>query len=176
LAVTGTLQRVTGQGLVRSPPKTARSRRRVLLTPTAVEALRRRQARPAEERLVAGDLWQDHDYVFTTSIGTPLEPGNVLRRSFRPLLVRAGLPRIRIHDLRHTAATIMLGEGAHPKVAADMLGHATVAITLDTYSHVTETMQKTAMAAIEAAVGEGWQRPGAADPDRVGSPVGSCIG
>ena len=79
----------------------------------------------------------------------------MLRRSFRPLLVRAGLPRIRIHDLRHTAATIMLGEGVHPKVAADMLGHATVAITLDTYSHVTETMQKTAMEAIEAAVGEG---------------------
>ncbi|MHB1526467.1 MAG: tyrosine-type recombinase/integrase [Candidatus Dormibacteria bacterium] len=73
----------------------------------------------------------------------------------RPLLERAGLPLVRLHDLRHTAATVMLGRGVHPKIASEMLGHATVGITLDTYSHVTETMQRTAIRAIEAALAEG---------------------
>ena len=79
----------------------------------------------------------------------------MLRRSFHPLLTRAGLPSIRFHDLRHTAATVMLGRGVHPKIASEMLGHATVGITLDTYSHVTETMQRAAIGAIEAALAEG---------------------
>ncbi len=85
----------------------------------------------------------------------PLDPGNMLRRSFHPLLVQAGLPSIRFHDLRHTAATVMLGRGVHPKIASEMLGHATVGTTLDTYSHATETMQRTAIGAIEAALAEG---------------------
>ena len=155
LAVTGSLQRVKGKGLVRVEPKTARSRRRILLTPTAVAALGRHQSAQAVERLKAADWWQDQDLVFCSVVGTPLEPGNMLRRSFHPLLIRAGLPSIRFHDLRHTAATVMLGRGVHPKIASEMLGHATVGITLDTYSHVTETMQRTAIGAIEAALAEG---------------------
>jgi len=155
LAVTGSLQRVKAKGLVRVEPKTARSRRRILLTPTAVAALRRHQEAQAAERLKAADWWQDQGLVFCSALGTPLEAGNMLRRSFHPLLVRAGLPSMRFHDLRHTAATVMLGRGVHPKIASEMLGHATVGITLDTYSHVTETMQRTAMEEIEAALVEG---------------------
>jgi integrase len=77
---------------------------------------------------------------------------NILQRSFHPLLVRAGLPRIRFHDLRHTCATLLLGRGVHPKVVSEMLGHSTVGITMDTYSHVLPTMQRDAAAAIDAAL------------------------
>lgn len=66
----------------------------------------------------------------------PLNPSNLANRSFKPLLKRAGLPDIRFHDLRHTCATLLLGKGVHPKLVQELLGHATIAITLDTYSHV----------------------------------------
>ncbi len=94
-------------------------------------------------------MWQERDLVFTSAIGGPIEPGNLLRRSFWPLLARAGLPHVRFHDLRHTAATLMLGRGVHPKVASELLGHATVGITLDLYSHVSESMQRAAARAMD---------------------------
>ncbi len=143
LQVTGTLQRTKGQGLVRSEPKTARSRRRIMLGDLAVAALQKRRAEQVSERLVAGAKWQDQDLVFATESGGPLD-GSELLRHFRRLLTQADLPRIRFHDLRHTAATLMLSRGVHPKVAADMLGHSTVAITLDLYSHSTEPMHRSA--------------------------------
>lgn len=149
LAVTGTLQRVKGQGLVRVEPKTARSRRRILLTPTATAALRRHQSAQAAERLSAADWWRDQGLVFCSGLGTPLEAGNVLRRSFHPLLTRAGLPSIRFHDLRHTAATVMLGRGVHPKIAYETWGHATVGDHLDLYSQVTESMQRQVAGAMD---------------------------
>ena len=93
------------------------------------------------EQLKAGSLWQDTDLVFTTITGTPLNVGNLTYRSFRPLLKRAGLPQIRIHDLRHTAATLLLGKGVHPKIVQEMLGHSTITQTMDTYSHVLPDMQ-----------------------------------
>jgi integrase len=139
-----TLQ-VTG-GLVRDStgrrvgePKTARSRRRVELGAIAVEALRRHRAATASV-----------GFVFASEKGTPLEPGNVLRRSFWPLLERAGLPRVRLHDLRHTAATLHLAMGTHPKVVADLLGHASIAITLDTYSHAVPGIAQQAAADMDA--------------------------
>ncbi len=73
-----------------------------------------------------------------------------MRREFRRLVKDAGLPSMRFHDLRHSAATLMLGEGIHPKIVSEMLGHATVAITLDLYSHVTPTMQRQAAETIES--------------------------
>ena len=115
LQVTGSLVREAGQPLQVGPPKTARSRRRVELGAVAVDALRRRHA-------TAGG--SGGAFVFASSTGTPIGPSNMLRRSFAPLLKQAGLPRIRFHDLRHTAATLQLGMGTHPKVVADMLGHA----------------------------------------------------
>ena len=138
LSVVGTLQREGGLAITEA--KTARSRRAVSLPAIAVAALRRRRALQAEERLASGPSWTEHDLVFATAVGSLIEPGNLLRRSFVPLLNRAGLPRIRFHDLRHTAATLMLSEEIHPKVASEILGHSTVAITLDLYSHVTETV------------------------------------
>ena len=91
--------------------------------------------------------------VFANEVGRPIEAQNVRSRSFWPLLERAGLPRIRFHDLRHTAATLMLGCGVHPKVVSEMLGHSQISITLDLYSHVTPTMQRQATVALDQVIG-----------------------
>ncbi len=129
-------------------PKTARSRRRVELTVLALDALRRHRAAQREARLKAGSLWHDRGLVFTNAFGGYVSVSNLLD-GFRGLLACAELPRVRFHDLRHTAATLMLARGIHPKIVSEMLGHATVAITLDLYSHVTETMQRAATREID---------------------------
>lgn len=155
LQVRGTMQRTPDGGLVIGEPKTKRSRRRITLTSVAVEALRRHRKRQAEERLSMGPAWDDQDLVFPNTIGRPMEGGHVLRRAFAPLLQRAGLPPIRFHDLRHTAATLMLLEGIHPKVVSEMLGHASIAITLDLYSHVLPNMQQDAARTLDRLFGAG---------------------
>ena len=121
--------------------KTASSRRRVALSATAVEALRRREAAAAAELPSA--------LVFPSWAGTEMNASNLLHRSFTPLLEKAGLPHVRFHDLRHTAATLLLGAGTHPKVVGDMLGHSSVGVTLDLYSHVTPTMTAAAAATMD---------------------------
>jgi len=141
--VTGTLA-VGPEGVTIAEPKTARSRRQIALTDQAVGALRRHKAAQAAERLRAGQGWVDTQLVFSDQSGRPLSAEWMVRRVFRPLLRKAELPVIRFHDLRHTAATLMLSRGIHPKVVAEMLGHATVAVTLDIYSHVTPDMQREA--------------------------------
>jgi integrase len=133
--------------------KTRSSRRQVLLVSIAVDALGRHLARQREERLLLGLEWDDHGLVFPNTVGKPLHPSNFLQRSFYPLLKRAGLPRIRFHDLRHSAATLLLGLGIHPKIVSEMLGHSQIAITLDLYSHVTATMQQEAVRAFEGLLG-----------------------
>lgn len=114
LQVQATLQR-TKDGYVFALPKTAKSRRRVALTTTAVQALRRHRVRQAEERLAAGRAWHDQGIVFTDAVGGPLDGIHVLRYEFTPILKREGLPTIRFHDLRHTAATLMLRQGGIPR-------------------------------------------------------------
>jgi integrase len=120
--------------------------RRVRLTSQAIEALRDHRKRQLEERMRFAGLWQDHGLVFCSTVGTPLSRHNVYNRSFKPLLERAGLPRtFRFHDLRHTFATLMASCGGHSTVVQEMLGHATVNITLDLYSHVLPDMQEDAV-------------------------------
>ena len=80
--------------------------------------------------------WEDHDLVFTTGVGTPISRADLITRSFKPLLRKAGLPIVRFHDLRHTCATVLLSKGTHAKLVQEFLGHSTIAVTLDTYSHV----------------------------------------
>jgi integrase len=130
-------------------PKTKRSRRLITLTRVAVEALRRHHARQTEERLARGREWKQTGLVFTNTYGGPLLGSNLRFDSFIPLLQKAGLPLIRFHDLRHTAATFLLLQGVHPKVVSEMLGHASVGITLDLYSHVLPNMQKEATEALD---------------------------
>ncbi len=129
------LQRQNGVGLVFVEPKTERSRRTVHLSAGAVSALREHRKRQAVERLQAGPLWDGQGLVFCTLTGKPIGPSDV-DKAFHRALDQAGLPKIRVHDLRHTAATLLLSQGVHPKVVQEMLGHSTITLTLDTYSHV----------------------------------------
>jgi integrase len=148
LQVRGTLRR-TREGLTFGTPKTAASRRKVVLSPTSIAALRRHQVRQDEERRTAGDLWQDFGLVFPNTVGRPMEPRDLLSDVYRPLLKRAGLPPVTFHALRHTAATLLLAEGEHPKVVQELLGHAQVSITLDRYSHMTPRLMSNAAALMD---------------------------
>lgn len=131
-------------------PKTAKSRRKIKLTPTVVQALRTHRSRQAAERLKAGVRYQDFDLVFASANGQPLDRHNLVSRHFKPLLKAAGLPEaIRLYDLRHTCATLLLAASVHPKMVSEMLGHASIQLTLDTYSHVLPDMQQGAVDKME---------------------------
>ena len=149
LRVQRTIQRIKGGGFVEGEPKSASSRRSITLTPMAVSALRRHRARQLEARMQAV-VWEENSFLFPNEIGRPIEATNLLRRSFFPLLEQAGLQRLRFHDLRHTAATLLLAEGIHPKVVQEMLGHSTISLTLDTYSHVIPDLQREAAEKMQA--------------------------
>ena len=123
--------------------------RNVRLTSGAVEALKRHRAAQNGERIRLRYLWQDHGLVFPSQRGTTMSASNLTARSFKSLLRRAGLPDIRLHDLRHTCATLLLSEGVHPKFVQELLGHANIGITLDTYSHVLPSMGDQTVTAME---------------------------
>jgi integrase len=124
-------------------PKTARSRRTVALDPGTVAVLRGHRASQAAERLQVGAGWRDHDLVFTKVDGEPLHPERV-SREFDRRVERWELPKLTLHGLRHTWATLALKAGVHPKVVQERLGHSTIGTTLGIYSHVTEGMQEDA--------------------------------
>ncbi len=107
--------------------KSARSSRTIALPAVAVAALRSHRVRQLEARLAAGGHWQDGGFVFTSSIGTPFEPRNVTRQ-FKALLTAAKLPDIRLHDLRHSCATLLLAQGVNPRVVMETLGHSQVSL------------------------------------------------
>src|SRR5215218_5669077 len=142
-----------GTGYVLGEPKTKKSRRTVRLTQKAVEALRSHRVRQAREKLRIGSLYQDQDLVFAGRNGGLINPSNLRQRSFKPLLKRAGLPQITFHDLRHTYASLLFQKNVHPKIVSDTLGHASVAITLDTYSHMLPGMGGEAADAMREVLG-----------------------
>ena len=151
VGVKRTLTRESGHRSL-GEPNTKGSRRTVKLTGTATEALRAHLGRQMEDMDRLGDLYRDQGLVFTSDTGAPLNPSNVCNRNLRRLTGKAGLPMIRFHDLRHTCATLLLSRNVHPKIVQEMLGHATVAITLDTYSHVLPGMGDQAAAAMAATL------------------------
>jgi integrase len=144
--------KLPGKGYVEAEPKTDKGRRSILLPPFVIEALREHRVKQLESKLKAGSAWQDHDYVFCTSIGTHLNPTRDVLDQLKALLQKAGLPDIRFHDLRHSAATMLLGMGVHPKIVQEILGHNQISMTLDTYSHVLPTMQREAMSKMNDAL------------------------
>lgn len=154
LRVTATLQRETVGEPVFAEPKTAQSRRRVALASTVVAALRQHRVRQLEERLRVGEAWIDRDLVFCDETGEVLDGISVLRYEFYPLLKKAGLPRMRFHDLRHTAATLLLARGVDVKVVSEMLGHATIAVTLAIYYHVRPHKQREAADVMDRMLGQ----------------------
>jgi integrase len=125
-------------------PKTQKGNRLIPLPTFALQALLRHQALQEKQKLVAGTRWVDWDLVFPTSIGTPMHRRNLLRTYYSILRI-SDLPRIRFHDLRHSAAAIWISQGAAPKLVQDLLGHADFATTMNLYGHLFEEM-KTEMA------------------------------
>jgi integrase len=154
ISVVASLQPSAAHELVLMEPKTPRSRRVIDIEPRVVASLRRHRAAQEMERRVAGELWGEPvpDLVFTTPTGAPIDGRVLIRSWFRPLLAKAGLPRIRIHDLRHSYASIALARGVHPKVVQEALGHSTIAVTLDLYSHVVPSLQREAAKEMGAAL------------------------
>lgn len=151
LRVRRTITRLNGTFAL-GEPKTPKSRRSVKLTGLAVEALRAHLSRQLEEIDKTGSLYGDQGLVFATEAGTLVNPTNLRQRSFAKLLKRAKLPEIRFHDLRHTCATLLLVRNVNPKIVSEMLGHSSISITLDTYSHVLPDMQDSAARALEEAL------------------------
>jgi integrase len=151
LQVQRQLQRVRGEGKVLSEPKTAAGRRLVMLGPSTLAKLRDHHRHQIEARWFVGDKWQEQGLVFCSRIGTPLER-NLMIGEYKKLLAQAGLPDIRFHDLRHTAATLMLQQGVHPKVVQERLGHSKISVTLDVYSHILPSMQQDAAELLDAAL------------------------
>lgn len=141
LQIRHAVKRVKGEGLVIGDVKTAHSRRRIVLAAGTVDALRVHQQRQAFARKIAGDSWSDRGLVFCTGTGGPLDVGYVAHAKDRALTA-AGLPHVRTHDLRHTAATYLLSQGVHPKVVQDLLGHSSITLTMNTYSHVLPSLHQ----------------------------------
>jgi integrase len=123
-----------GATVIISEPKTARGRRRIALDPLTIEALKAHAARQADEQS-ACDTWTETGFIFTTENGLPLDPHRT-SKAFERHLHAAALPRIPLHGLRHTYATLALSSGVNPRIVSGRLGHSTVALTLDIYSHV----------------------------------------
>jgi integrase len=149
LRITGSLQRAEGK-LERTAPKSAAGARTLPLPPVLAEALRDHQARQEQERAELGPEWREHGLVFPSSVGTPMEPRN-LYRHFKTLLKKLGLPAtLRVHDLRHSCATLLIAQGVHPRVVMEILGHSQISLTMNTYGHVMPETQREAAAKVDA--------------------------
>jgi integrase len=144
LRVSKQVQRIDGK-LQLKEIKTARTKRSriVQLPPVLLDQLCAHRARQADERLCAGARWQEWDLVFPSTIGTPMDARNVLRR-FQALVAKASLPHQRFHDLRHCCASLLLAQGVPPRVVMEILGHSDIRLTMNTYAHVMPVLQQEA--------------------------------
>ena len=152
LTVNQTIYRVRGKGVIAAAPKTERSRRTLHLPESVVSALRSHRARQLQERLAAGRDWKDTGLVFTSRIGTPVDQRNLFR-AFKALLAKAGLPDVRFHDLRHSAASLLLAQGVPMRAVMELLGHSSISTTADIYSHVMPAMMREVADKMDAILG-----------------------
>jgi integrase len=157
IAVRHTRVMVAGKPAM-AEPKTAKGRRSLTLAPEVLDALRAHRAQQAAERLSLGAGYTDSGLVITTEDGRPMHP-ETLSGLFVRQARRAGLPPIRLHDLRHSVASILLAAGTHPKVVSELLGHSSIGLTLDTYSHVIPSLAEEAASVIAAAILHGAPTP-----------------
>lgn len=144
LQVRRSVNRYVGQGFKVSEPKTKQSRRKIALPVFVLEVLKEHRTRQLEERLQAGPTWEDHSLVFSNAYGNYLNPSH-LGIDFHKLLKKAKLPMVRFHDLRHTAASLLLKMKVSPKMVQELLGHSDIAMTLGIYSHVLPGIHEEAM-------------------------------
>ncbi|EJY55883.1 integrase family protein [Alicyclobacillus hesperidum URH17-3-68] len=147
------------KGYVFQPPKTKKGNRAIKLAASTLADLHLHKIKQQEERQSAGDLWEENDLIIATELGRPTMPHNI-RMAFNRIVNKSGVPRIRIHDLRHTHATLLLLKGIHPKVVSERLGHEDISITLRTYSHVLPVMQDEAAEKIDAVLSSSSQSAG----------------
>ena len=143
LRVVEGLHRLRGRGFVTEAPKSARGKRNIDLSPAAVILLRGHKEQEAAKALLTGRSLADDDYVFCRFDGSPIRPDR-LSTKFAVIARKAGLTGVSLHSLRHTDASLMLAANIHPKVVSERLGHSTIALTLDTYSHVIPGLQAAA--------------------------------
>jgi integrase len=140
--------------LVTTETKSDRSRRTIALPESVIPGLRLQRARQAQQRLAAGLNWNGSgDLIFTNRVGNPVEP-RVLDRDYKALLKRAELPTtLRFHDLRHSAASLLLAQGVHPRMIMELLGHSSITITMNTYSHILPAMARETADKMDALLG-----------------------
>ncbi len=151
LSVIQTLHRLSNGGFIFGKPKTVKSRRTIALSPTVCILLHQLKDRQIGERLLLGLKLQDDDLVFSKPDGRPLDPSTITH-TFKRIIKKAGLPSLRLHDLRHTHASLMLKQHVHPKIVSERLGHSSIGITLDTYSHVMPGLQEAAALQFEKSL------------------------
>jgi integrase len=153
---TATVQRALvwrkGGGFMFAEPKTAKSRRTVPLPKSILPKIKEHKRRQLEQRLKIGAAYEKHDLVFASELGKPIQYRNLTQRHFEKILDRAGMKDAGfvLYSLRHSCATLLLSAGENPKIVAERLGHTSVKMTLDTYSHVLPDMQQTATDKLEA--------------------------
>jgi len=152
-------------GYVESEPKTAKSRRMIKLPVFVVDILKRHKAQQEEQRRQVGSAWIEKDLLFTNAQGYFYSP-STLRKVFRRFLVSIDLPHMRFHDLRHSAATILLAMKVHPKVVQEILGHSQIAMTLDVYSHALPSMQEDVTKQWDSEFGEPIKKRGIRRDDK----------
>ena len=140
-----------GSEVLLSEPKSAKGRRMIALDSRTLVALKEHRDRQREERESAGGAYDDRDLVFAHTDGAAIHP-EAFSAAFRRHMTRAALPKIRLHDLRHTHATLALSAGVHPKVVSERLGHSSVSITLVRYSHVVPALQEAAASLVASLV------------------------
>jgi integrase len=143
LLVRHTLQRVDGE-LIFKEPKTRSSRRTVPLPQPCVDALQRHRAKQGEERLKAGPRWVEEGMVFSSRIGTPIEPDNISRSWYEVRKV-LGEPAPRFHDMRHTCVSLLLADGAPPHVVQQIVGHSAIDVTMTIYAHTSLDEKRAAL-------------------------------
>ena len=136
------------------PPKTEKSRRTIDFPAFVAGLLIQAQRVAKENRALAGDRWTEHELAFPSQVGTPLEERNVLRR-FQTLCEDSGLPKLRLYDLRHTHASLLINEGVHPKKISERLGHSSIKLTMDTYGHLFEGSDKDSAEKMQNLFGDG---------------------
>jgi integrase len=175
-ALTVNQQRLAyGTTVTVGPPKTAASRRTVALDRTTVTVLRAHRRRQEKERAAAGQAWQDTGYVFTTTDGQPLHP-DFLTRRFRALVTNSGLPPVRLHDLRHGAASLAHSAGVDLKIVQEQVGHSSIVLTADTYTSVlTDKHHKAAEATARLVLAAAARGPKRRKRPAVGPPSKSAV-
>jgi integrase len=159
VTVNRSLTRPRGAAWVLDETKTSKSRRTIPLPASVMADLKEHKVNQAAAKLkMKMTGYNDMGFVFAAENGEPMNSANLLNRHFKPLLKDAGLPDIRLYDLRHTCASLMLAAGINPKVASERLGHSNIVLTLNTYSHVLPDMQEQATEKLEEILFNGTQR------------------